>query len=71
MAMGQRTHEEQTGMWVAVSDLPRSVSHPFYEKLTKSAVGPAWIRRLRRIDTPGAERVDRVDIMIDIRVPIG
>jgi len=33
MAMGQRTHEEQAAMWVAVSDLPRSVSHPFYEKL--------------------------------------
>jgi hypothetical protein len=35
MAMGQRTHEEQTGMWVAVSDLLRSVSHPFYEKLNR------------------------------------
>jgi hypothetical protein len=32
MAMGQRTHEEQAAMWVAVSELPRSVSHPFYEK---------------------------------------
>ena len=31
--MGQRTHEEQAAMWVAVKDLPRSVSHPFYEKL--------------------------------------
>lgn len=35
MAMGQRTHEEQTGMWVAVSELPRPVSHPFYEKLNR------------------------------------
>ncbi|MGZ8478847.1 MAG: transposase [Candidatus Binatia bacterium] len=33
MAMGKRKHEEQRGMWVAVSELPRSVSHPFYEKL--------------------------------------
>ena len=33
MAMGQLTHEEQAAMWVAVSELPRSVSHPFYEKL--------------------------------------
>ena len=33
MAMGQRTHEEQAPMWVAVSELPQSVSHPFYEKL--------------------------------------
>jgi transposase len=33
MAMGQRKHEEQTGMWVTVSELPRPVSHPFYEKL--------------------------------------
>jgi hypothetical protein len=35
MAMGQRTHEEQTGMWVTVSELRRSVSHPFYEKLNR------------------------------------
>jgi len=35
MAMGQRTYEEQTGMWVAVEDLPRSVSHPFYKKLNR------------------------------------
>jgi transposase len=35
MAMGQRTHEEQTGMWVTVSELPRPVSHPFYEKLNR------------------------------------
>jgi len=35
MAMGQRTQQEQTGMWVAVSELPRSVSHPFYEKLNR------------------------------------
>jgi transposase len=35
MAMGQRAHEEQAAMWVAVSELPRSVSHPFYEKLNR------------------------------------
>jgi len=35
MAMGQKTHEEQAAMWVAVSELPRSVSHPFYEKLNR------------------------------------
>jgi transposase len=35
MAMGQRKHEEQAAMWVAVSELPRSVSHPFYEKLNR------------------------------------
>jgi transposase len=35
MAMGQRTREEQAAMWVAVSELPRSVSHPFYEKLNR------------------------------------
>ncbi len=33
--MGQKTHEEQAAMWVAVSELPRSVSHPFYEKLNR------------------------------------
>ena len=31
--MGQRRQQQQTGMWVAVSELPKSVSHPFYEKL--------------------------------------
>ena len=35
MAMGKRKHEEQRAMWVAVSELPRSVSHPFYEKLNR------------------------------------
>jgi transposase len=35
MAMGKRKHEEQTAMWVAVSELPKSVSHPFYEKLNR------------------------------------
>jgi transposase len=33
MAMGKRKHEKQRVMWVAVSELPKSVSHPFYEKL--------------------------------------
>ena len=33
--MGQRTQQEQVGMWVTVSELPRSVSHPFYEKLNR------------------------------------
>jgi len=31
--MGQKKREEQWAMWVAVSDLPKSESHPFYEKL--------------------------------------
>jgi transposase len=35
MAMGQRPREQQPAMWVAVSDLPWSVSHPFYEKLNR------------------------------------
>jgi transposase len=35
MAMGQKTHEEQSAMWVAVKELPKSVSHPFYEKLNR------------------------------------
>jgi transposase len=35
MAMGKRKRQEQTGMWVAVSELPKSVSHPFYEKLNR------------------------------------
>jgi transposase len=33
MAMGKRRREEQRAMWVAVEELPRSVSHPFYNKL--------------------------------------
>jgi transposase len=35
MAMGQRAQQEQVGMWVTISELPRSVSHPFYEKLNR------------------------------------
>jgi hypothetical protein len=35
MAMGQRRREEQSAMFVAVRDLARSVSHPFYEKLNR------------------------------------
>ena len=35
MAMGKRRQQEQRGMWVAVSELPKSVSHPFYEKLNR------------------------------------
>src|SRR6266704_4787393 len=35
MAMGKREREEQRGMWVAVSELPKSASHPFYEKLNR------------------------------------
>jgi transposase len=35
MAMGQKKREEQSAMWVAVSELPKSVSHPFYEKLNE------------------------------------
>jgi transposase len=35
MAMGQRTHEQQAAMWVAVSELPQSVSHPFYDKVNR------------------------------------
>jgi len=31
--MGKRRSEEQSEMWLTVSELPRSVSHPFYEKL--------------------------------------
>ena len=36
MAMGkQRTRNRQTSMWVATADLPRSVGHPFYERLNR------------------------------------
>jgi transposase len=33
MAMGKQKREKQAGMWVTVNELPRPVSHPFYEKL--------------------------------------
>jgi transposase len=35
MAMGRRKREEQGAFWVAVSDLPQSGGHPFYEQLNK------------------------------------
>ena len=31
--MGKQKREKQAGMWVTVNELPRPVSHPFYEKL--------------------------------------
>lgn len=33
MAMGKQKRNEQRSMWVTVAELPRSASHPFYEKL--------------------------------------
>ena len=36
MAMGKRRRDaKQTAMWVATQDLPRSASHPFYERLNQ------------------------------------
>ena len=35
MAMGKRKRDQHPTRGVAVSDLPRSVSHPFYEKLNR------------------------------------
>ena len=35
MAMGKRKQDEQSAFWVATDDLPRSVGHPFYERLNK------------------------------------
>ena len=36
MAMGKRKpHANQTSMWVATHDLPRSAAHPFYTRLNQ------------------------------------
>jgi transposase len=36
MAMGKRKHRrQQTTMWIATSDLPRTAAHPFYERLNR------------------------------------
>jgi len=37
MAMGRREKQRQpqTGFWIAHTELPRSVGHPFYERLNK------------------------------------
>jgi transposase len=35
MSMGQRPRAQQPELFVAVSDLPRSVSHPFYEQVNQ------------------------------------
>jgi len=35
MAMGKRKRDRQPQMWVAVTDLPTAVSHPFYRRLNQ------------------------------------
>jgi len=35
MAMGKRTRDRQTTMWVATADLPTAASHPFYARLNQ------------------------------------
>src|SRR5262245_22611630 len=35
MAMGKRTRDRQSAMWVATADLPRAASHPFYRRLSQ------------------------------------
>ena len=35
MAMGKRATERQSGLWVAVTEMPRAPGHPFYRKLNE------------------------------------
>ena len=35
MAMGRREREQQAALWIAVTDLPRAASHPFYRRLNQ------------------------------------
>src|SRR5260221_14511944 len=35
MAMGKRRKEQQASLWIKTTDLPRSASHPFYQKLNQ------------------------------------
>lgn len=35
MAMGKRDRDRQPTMWVATTDLPTAVSHPFYARLNR------------------------------------
>ena len=35
MAMGKRKGDRQASFWIPTSELPRSASHPFYEKLNE------------------------------------
>jgi transposase len=35
MAMGKRKKEQQASLWISTTDLPRSASHPFYQKLNQ------------------------------------
>jgi hypothetical protein len=37
MAMGKRKRDRQPSMWVATTDLPTAVSHPFYARLNQLA----------------------------------
>ncbi len=33
MAMGKRARERQSELWVAVTEMPQALGHPFYRKL--------------------------------------
>lgn len=35
MAMGKRNRNRQPSMWVTTTDLPTTVSHPFYARLNQ------------------------------------
>ena len=48
MALGKRKNEQQ-GLWIASTDLPKSPGHPFYRKLNQllaEAEFDSWIERL-------------------------
>ncbi|MCX7700469.1 MAG: transposase [Gemmataceae bacterium] len=48
MALGKRKNEQQ-GLWVATTELPKSPGHPFYKKLNEllaEAGFDAWIEKL-------------------------
>jgi hypothetical protein len=44
MAMGNENGIRQPQMWVAVTDLPTAVSHPFYRRLNQLLREPGFVR---------------------------
>jgi hypothetical protein len=50
MAMGRRAkqRQQQEEFWVAHSELPRTVAHPFYQRLNQVLEEPGGAR-LRRV----------------------
>ena len=52
MALGKRKRQEQPELWIATSDLPKSIGHVFYEKLNHLLADAGFDRWVEQICEP-------------------